>query len=62
MTPTSSSADTPRRHLGVICSIYNDERGVRQLVDRVLEAVRQTGFRYRLILVDDGRGNDGNRE
>jgi hypothetical protein len=40
MTHTSSSADTPGRHLDVICSIYNDERGVRELVDRVLEATR----------------------
>ncbi len=41
-------------HISVVVPIYNEEESLSQLVDQLLVALRPTGERFELVLVNDG--------
>jgi polyisoprenyl-phosphate glycosyltransferase len=50
------------KSLDVVCTIYNDEKTIGLLVDKIAEAVEPMGLPWRLILVCDGSPDGSWRE
>ena len=41
-------------NLSVVLPAYNEEKTINQVLDRTASAIKKTGLRYELIVVDDG--------
>ena len=44
--------------LSVVVPIYNEEESLPELVEQLLNALRPTGERFELVLVNDGSNDD----
>ncbi len=44
----------PERGLTVVIPAYNEEKGIREVVDRILAALKDSSVPYEVIVVDDG--------
>lgn len=53
-SPTSAAADASRVDLSVVLPIYNEEKGIGELHQRLIEVLSATGLWYEVIMVNDG--------
>src|SRR4051812_30281518 len=52
--PMTPHADHSRIDLSVVLPIYNEEKGIGELYQRLTEVLKGTGLSYQIILVNDG--------
>jgi dolichol-phosphate mannosyltransferase len=52
--PTSTTADASAVDLSVVLPIYNEEKGISELYQRLTEVLSATGLSYQIIMVNDG--------
>ncbi len=51
---TSAAADASSVDLSVVLPIYNEEKGIGELYQRLTEVLSATGLSYQIIMVNDG--------
>jgi len=60
-SPTTADTGGAPLDLSVVVPLYNEEESLPELVEQLLEALRPTGERFELVLVNDG-SRDGTAE
>jgi polyisoprenyl-phosphate glycosyltransferase len=53
-----STLHEPATSISIVSPVFNESKGLSVFVDRVEEALRDTGLEYEIVLVDDGSQDD----